>query len=384
MPFPPRDGSSIAMASLIRGLLHCNVELEVITLNTTKHFVSNAEDAFHHPQLKWHICDVNTTPTAIGALTNLFDSASYMVSRFDRGDVRSKVKEVVQKGPFTQIIVDGLFMMPYIDELKSAGVPVLLRAHNVEHHIWNRLIERESNPLKQFYLRLQNKRLASFEQEYTAQADGIIAITQEDAAWFKKRFPNIRTTVMPCGINPERYPEYPSRSPDIFHIGAMDWRPNVDGIRWFVNEVWPKVYFKSNQAVFHLAGRDSERLELHQPEQGIFVEGSVADAKAFFEKHGIFIVPLHAGSGMRIKVLEAMAYGKAIVTTSIGAEGIPVEPGVDCLMADSADEFARAILQLTESPEMRLQLGSKARQKAFESFDEGQLAEQMLTIFAPQ
>lgn len=375
-PFPPRDGSSIAMASNIRGLQSAGAKLTVVALNTDKHHVENAES--HVPDgIEWHIHNVNTTPTPLGALVNLcLSSTSYMLSRFDLDEVRNSVKKAVTNHNFDAAIVDGLFMMPYADILRSAGVPIVLRAHNVEHHIWNRQIEQESSPLKRWYLTVQNKRLEKYEIAASKAADSIVPITQEDATWFGKFHSSVH--VMPCGIQPEMYPEFGSKEPDVFHIGAMDWIPNVDGIRWFAEKVWPKVLKMDTQAVFHLAGRDSENLNLHQPQRGFFVEGRVDSAADFYAKHGIFVVPLLAGSGMRIKVMEALAYGKAIVGTSVAVEGIPIQNGVHAMIADTPDEFAKAIIKLIHEPTERERLGHEARKLAMRIFDENKLAEDLL------
>src|SRR5690606_18096811 len=143
-----------------------------------------------------------------------------------------------------------------------------------------------------------------------------------------------RVHVMPAGINTPDYPELGSEIPDLYHLGSMDWLPNVEGIRWFAREVWPRIRKQDNEAVFHLGGHHSEKLKLHRPELGFFVHGTVESSRKFSENHGILVVPLHAGSGMRIKVMEGMMYGKAIVTTRIGVEGIPFEPGVHGIVAD--------------------------------------------------
>ncbi|KAB2817860.1 glycosyltransferase [Phaeocystidibacter marisrubri] len=375
-PFPPRDGSSIAMASNIRGLLSAGAKLTVIALNTDKHYVENPESQVPEG-IEWHIHPVNTTPSILGALSNLcFSSRSYMVSRFDIEEVREMVKRAIKKREYDAAIVDGLFMMPYADELKSAGIPIVLRAHNVEHHIWNRQIQQETSPLKKWYLNIQNTRLEKYEVAACGQSDSIVAITQEDAKWFAKCSTPVH--VMPCGIQPNSYPEYGSKEPDVFHIGAMDWIPNVDGIRWFAQKVWPEILKRDAQAVFHLAGRDSDTLNLHQPQRGFFVEGRVESASDFYAKHGIFVVPLLAGSGMRIKVMEALAYGKAIVGTRVAVEGIPIENGVHAYIADRPEDFAIAVIKLIQDAGERERLGHEARKLAMRIFDENKLAEDLL------
>lgn len=380
VPFPPRDGSTIAMASHIRGLLANEAEVTVLALNTVKHRVSELP-ANTPAGVKWEIIDCDTTPNIPGLLWNtLFSKESYMVSRFNRNDVRQKLESILKQSAFDLVILEGLFMTPYIETINSFNIPVYLRAHNVEHQIWNRQIEQESSSLRKAILSIQNKRLKSFEERMTHAVDGVIAITEVDAEWYRTLLAKDKVYVMPTGIDPSIYPNFESKSPDVFHLGAMDWIPNVDGIEWFAKDVWPEVLKCNAQTSFHLGGRDSEKLNLHDPSRGFFVEGKVEDASKFYEKHGIFVVPLRAGSGMRIKVLEAMAYGKAIVGTSIGIEGIPFENGVHGLIANSESEFADAIAKLLRSPELRAELGQNARRLIHSEFNESQLAKELLNF----
>lgn len=376
-PFPPRDGSSIAMASQIRGLIAAGVKLTVVALNTAKHRVENPLE-FSPSEVDWRIFQVDTTPKASTALLNVFSSKSYMVSRFDIDQVHKGLALLLQEKEFDSAIIDGLFMMPYAEQISRAGIPITLRAHNIEHQIWERQIERESSPIKRAYLKLQNSRLYKYEREQSVKADFIVPITGDDAAWFTQLMGKGNVHVMPCGILPEKYPYFGSNAPDVCHIGAMDWMPNVDGITWFAKEVWPKVLQINSQASFHLAGRDSDKLGLHAPQSGFYVEGTVESALDFYSKHGVFVVPLLAGSGMRIKVLEAMAFGKAIVSTSIGVEGIPVDDGVHVKIADSPQAFALAITDLLKDKELRESLGKAARELALRTFDENKLALSLL------
>ncbi len=385
VPFPPRDGSTIAMASNIRGLLANGSELTILALNTKKHHVHQLpKDIADHPKIDWHLVNVNTTPTALGALWNLiFSSSSYMVSRFDQSASRARLTEILQKQSFDKAIVDGVFMMPYADMIASKSIPIYLRSHNVEHKIWERFVASESSALKRSYFNIQANRLKRFELAQLNLIHGIMPITEVDSDWFNSQKKDLPTFTYPCGITPSKYPELLSKSPDVFHIGAMDWMPNVDGIRWFLKKVWPEVLKMDGQALFHLAGRDTDKLELHDPQFGIFVEGKVPSSQKFYEQHGIFVVPLRSGSGMRIKVLEAMAYGKAIVSTSIGVEGIPFTHGTDGLIADTPQEFAKAVCRLIRDTDYRLQLGQNARKRALEQFNEQELASQLLNFMYP-
>ncbi|NVK26665.1 MAG: glycosyltransferase [Flavobacteriia bacterium] len=383
VPFPPRDGSTIAMASTIRSLNRAGAEVTVLALNTVKHKVVDFSAVDKPEGVNWNIIDVNTSPSFSGLVSNtLFSQRSYMVTRFNRKDVRRKLKRLLAEHKYDAAIIEGLFMMPYSDEFNERSIPVYLRAHNVEHQIWNRHIQRESSILRKTILKIQNRRLKKYETSSLSAVKAVLPITEVDAQWFLENLDPSQVYTLPCGINPESYPHYPSTPPDVFHIGAMDWLPNVDGIKWFAQKVWPELIKINRESTFHLAGRQSDSLGIHRPDQGFFVEGQVRSAQKFYEKHGIFVVPLLSGSGMRIKVLEAMAYGKAIVGTSIAVEGIPIESGKHGLIADEPRDFAKAIDQLINDQNLRLQLGENARKLVQEKYDENVLGVNLLNFMA--
>ncbi|KAB2814276.1 glycosyltransferase [Phaeocystidibacter luteus] len=383
VPFPPRDGSTIAMASTIRSLIHAGAEVTVLALNTAKHKVVDFSAVDKPDGVNWNIIDVNTSPSFTGLLSNtLFSTNSYMVTRFDRKDVRRKLRRILESEAFDAALIEGLFMMPYSDEFTERKIPVYMRAHNVEHQIWERHIQREKSVLRKAILKIQNRRLKKYETSSLSEVKAVLPITDVDAQWFLKSLNESQVYTLPCGINPESYPNYPSSTPDVFHIGAMDWLPNVDGIKWFAQKVWPELMKINRESSFHLAGRQSDTLGIHRPELGFFVEGQVRSAEKFYEKHGIFVVPLLSGSGMRIKVLEAMAYGKAIIGTTIAVEGIPIESGVHGIIADQPREFAKAIDKLIVDSELRLELGKNARKLVQEKYDEHVLGVNLLNFMA--
>jgi hypothetical protein len=204
----------------------------------------------------------------------------------------------------------------------------------------------------------------------------VAAITAVDALWLESRASVV--VVMPCvyGVLGAAHCAY--ETSDLYHLGSMDWLPNVVGIRWFANSVWPRVRAGEAGARFHLAGRDSDRIGLNTTIPGFEIHGPVDDAAAFIRDHGILVVPLHAGSGMRIKIIEAMAHGKPIISTRIGAEGIPLTSGHDAILADSAEAFAEAVLLLVRDAGARRRLGGNAWRLARSEFDEAAIARRFL------
>ncbi|MFM1744159.1 MAG: hypothetical protein RLZZ630_96, partial [Bacteroidota bacterium] len=245
-----------------------------------------------------------------------------------------------------------------------------LRAHNVEHAIWQGLASTVKNPLKQWYLKRLAEQLKREERRILSEVDGIIAITDDDARTIDSLISKVPVFVSPTGILLENYKWNPDPDPLIVaHIGAMDWQPNVEGIRWFLNEIWPKVYAVIPEARLKLAGKNMPDSLMQYDRAEISVQGFVSDAHEFLFEAGIVVIPLLNGSGMRIKLLESMALGKAVVSTGIGCEGIPVGNGGEIRIADTARDFADALIDLLRNYDLQSQMRVKARALVSARFD---------------
>jgi glycosyltransferase involved in cell wall biosynthesis len=239
-----------------------------------------------------------------------------------------------------------------------------LRAHNIEHTIWERLAFSTANPLKRWYLNLLAKRLRDFELKNLNKYDGILAITKEEVAKMNAMGAGVPIALIPFGVDISRYNVTAATAADkntLFSLAAMDWQPNIEAINWFLAHVWMKVLQQEPEAVFHLAGRNmpDEFYKLTTP--NVVVHGEVPDAIHFMQRNNIMIAPLLAGGGMRVKIVEGMALGKAIVSTAIGAEGVVYTNGKDMLIADTAAEFAAAIVRLLRENELAEKLGKEAK-----------------------
>ena len=341
VPFPGRDGSSLAMESLIRLEASLGHTVHVVALNTEKHWVEHPASPIQGVTLE--AVAASTKPSVRTALANLFSRESYYASRFWTPEVSAVIAERAQRADV--VVLDSIFMAVYLDELGS--VPTILRAHNVEHAIWMRGL-RDEPWFRRAYVALQAKRLQIWESQVAQRVVRIWAISPEDAAWFR-RFGPVHT--LPCTYDPQHgtWTETGAAEPTAYHLGALDWSPNVRGMKWFLEEVAPLLHHAevdvySRQWPFGSAPK-GVRYRADQPN---------------FAEYGIFIAPIRSGSGMRIKLLEAMARGKAIVTTPLGAEGLNAIHGTHLLLAETPSEFAAAMDELHQSAELRSKLGSAA------------------------
>lgn len=381
-PFPAKDGSSIALMRMIDTMLEAKMEVDLFSLNTLKHFKDPQQlEAKYGDRLNVYSHTLNTNINAGNTLVNLIGNEPFHVSRFFNKVVEKEIAHILEQNEFDIIQFEGIFMSPYLDVVrKYSKAKCVLRPHNVEYKIWERFIKVERNVLKNIYLSIQTKRLKAFEIEYARRFDGIATISEADAIFFKKHNHNKVESIV-CGINTDEYPNLSSEKNNFFHLGAMDWMPNISGIEWFLKEVWPLVLAKLPEANFTMGGHGMNGDFLKLKQNGVTVLKEVESAESFYRENGIMIVPLLSGSGIRIKIIEGLSYGKAIISTSVGAEGIQVKNEENILLRDAPEDFAEAMVELYENREKRIQLGKNARDLATSTFDLKTLGQKLTQFY---
>lgn len=343
VPFPEKDGGAVAMASLIRSVNAIGIQADLYFFNTSKHFVDRERIKELYEPLcnELHVYELNNYVSFKGALMNLCSKSAYHISRFNKKVIGEELKTLVSQNAYDIVHFDGLQSSAYLPQLKSmfSGVKFVLRQHNVEHQIWDKLRE-EVSFLKSMYLGLQVKRLKKFEEEMIQRADLVLAISKTDAAIFNSK----GATSKVLGIGLEVVNEVEElHSLDFFHIGSMDWAPNQEGVNWLVHDVWPAVLKSYPEAALHLAGRHFPTNRDWNQVTGVTCHGEVEDAAGFMQSHSVMLVPIRSGSGIRIKILEAMALGKIVISTSQGVEGLDVQNGEHLFIANTEAEFLDVI-----------------------------------------
>lgn len=389
VPYPANDGSSIAMASMVDGFLKNGASVTLLSLNTRKHFKDEGSINSEIPaNLNFYKVDVNTDVHAVGAAVNLISGQPYHVSRFYQKRYAAKLKSLLQSESFDIVQIEGLSMAVYYDLVKSLSkAPVVLRAHNVEHQIWERHINNQKDFFQKRYLQIQVKRLKKFELDAFAKMDAIVAITEEDESGIIKLAPTLKTISIPCGIDlkktkPDKHAHgYQS---DIGYLASFDWMPNVQGVEWFLDSVWPILKKQRPDITFRLGGRHMPNHFHNLKEDGISIHPDVPDMAEFVCGSRLAVIPLLAGSGMRIKIIENMALGKCQVSTTIGAEGVKVENGHDILLADTPEEFARQIFDALSSPERVDEIGANARITIEENYGNEALGKRLINFYENQ
>lgn len=391
-PYPAKEGGPIAMNMIIEGLIKTGHSVKVLAINSNKYnveFTSIPEEYRKKTGIELVFVDLKIRPLA--AFRNLFSSRSYHVERFISSNFEQALIRILKAEKFDIVQFEMLYMSPYAEVVrKYSEAKIVLRAHNIEHRIWQRVAASTKNPVKRFYLQHLVRKLKKYECSSVRRFDGIAAITGEDAAFFRsaqcQRFDagkEIPVVAIPFGIDPDQFPESHAETefPSLFSIGAMDWIPNLEGICWFLDRVWPEIHRNFPELHYYLAGRHMPEWLRDKHNPNVEVVGEVDDAIAFMHSKAILIVPLFSGSGIRIKIIEGMAAGKTIISTTLGAEGIKYTRDRDIFIADTPDEFIRSVSGCIENKAMCETIGRNARDLILTEYNRDLIISQLLGFY---
>jgi glycosyltransferase involved in cell wall biosynthesis len=385
MPYPEKDGGAIAINSLAHGLLNAGCSVKMLAMNTKKHHVDiNSIPVEFRNRTGFEAIDIDTDVKATKALAALVKGESYNISRFYSEDYKNRLTAILKTEKFDIIQLEGLYLSPYINHIREISQgPIILRAHNVEWIIWEKLANEEKNSIKKVYLKQLVKTLKDYEIEAINKVDGITVFTQTDKKKLEEMGCKKPIEVNPFGIDLGRYiPAKTKKNNSLFFIGALDWMPNLQGLEWFLKEVWPAVNKSFPATEFHVAGRNMPDTLKNASHPNVIFHGEIDNAIDFIKKYDVQIIPLFAGSGIRIKIIEGMALKKPIVSTSQGIEGIECKYGVDILVADKAEGFYSAIKKCIENADFKEKLATNARTYVEQSHNINTITEKLLKFYS--
>jgi len=294
---------------------------------------------------------------------NLFSSRPYSVTKYCQPHVAAALREHLQRESYDVLICDFLL---------TAGVvpwdmpgPRVLFTHNVEAQIWERHFRVARNPVWKAVCYREFKMMERMEHHYLKRADHVLAVSDADASNFARVITPSKISVIPTGVDVDFFQPEPGKEEprSLVFTGSMDWLANEEGIFHFVQNILPVVRREIPEVTLWVVGRNpTQRLRrLAESDPSIKVTGSVPDIRPYIAKGTLYIVPLLVGGGTRIKIYEAMAMGKPVLSTSIGAEGLPVNPERDIILADTNEDFARRAIALLRDAQSQTALGESAR-----------------------
>ena len=294
----------------------------------------------------------------------------YTMAKWYTPTVRKSLAELLGANRYDLIVCDFLHpagILPW-----SAPCPKVLFTHNIEAEVWERQLGITSNPVRKLAFWLEYKALARAERRYIRMADHVLAVSERNADFIRRLVPANKVSTVPTGVDTDYFrpdPEKESREPEMVFTASMDWMPNEDAVLYFARDIWPLIRREIPEARFWAVGRNpSPAVQMLDDGKDLRVTGSVPDIRPYLHRAGVYVMPMRSGSGTRLKIFEAMAAGKAVVSTPMGAEGLPVTDGEDILLAESPDGFAQATISLLRDVETRQRLGQAARRLTVDRF----------------
>ncbi|MBN1414164.1 MAG: glycosyltransferase family 4 protein [Bacteroidales bacterium] len=385
-PFPPKDGGSLAMISLADGFARAGHEVSLIAMRTPKHGGKIDKSETGYAYHKVYTSYVNTTLNPFRLLSNLlFSILPYNAVRFINQKFRDKLTDVLLLDDYDIVQLEGLYLMPYTDTIrKYSGARIVLRAHNVEHEVWNRMASKAKNMLKRAYLKILARRMNLFETSFMNQYDLLVPISERDRCVFVNLGNQKPTCVIPFGMDVTGQPplKEPAEKNALFYIGSLDYMPNQEGLIWFIEKVWKNILCRDINYVFYIAGRNAPgHLRNYLKKQPVIFMGEIEDAYHYMQTKGIMVVPVLSGGGIRIRIVEAMALGIPVVSTSTGAEGLDVSDGMNIMIADDPEIFSKAVVKLLENQTFFANIGKNARIFVREKMNSVALAAELLNFY---
>jgi len=386
-PLPSTDGGCIAINNISKGLIRELGSIKVLTINTLKHpFDLKKFDKDYIKNSKIESTFVDTKLNIVDAFSNLVTYDSYNVSRFFSPDFNALIIKTLKSESFDIVLLESLFTTPYIETVRTYSTSkIILRSHNLEYIIWQRLSRESLNPAKKIYLKLLSSQLMNYELNILKKIDGIATISNQDKKKYLELECPVETVTIPFGLETKNYNNNNINREDgklkFFHLGAMDWKPNLEAVGWLLDEIWPKIQKKIPHAELHLAGKNMPDWLFKKKYINVFNHKEVQESSKFISEHDVMLVPLLSAGGIRVKIIEGMAHGKAIISTKIGAEGIDYKNEENILIADSPKDFYNEVLKITTGKTDYKKIGENAREHIIKTYDQSKISKKLVGFF---
>ena len=382
VPFPLTDGGRIRVFNLLKQIAVKN-EVTLLALETQ---TTDADGVAELRQLGIQVHLVPNAPTlprvSFGTLVKAFlKRQPITVARYDIPAYRQKFRELIAIQTFDLVHYEMFHIAQFHTETHLPGV---LSQQNVDSAIWRRLCSETTNPLYKFAYWTQQLAFQRYERVLSPKFDAVTCTSDIDAAVFQQHGTENAIEIIPNGVDITHYrPDFTTEAPaHLIYIGSMDWYPNEDAVAFFADEVFPRIQEKVPDVAFSIVGGNpSARVQKLAERDGIIVTGRVPEIKPYFAEATVFVVPLRIGSGTRLKILEALAMGKAIVSTTVGAEGLDLKDSAEIFIADEPTAFADAVTRLLTDVQLRRRIGENGRSRVEQDYDWRSIGEKLHALY---
>lgn len=354
VPAPLHDGESIAIQQLIRYISTKNIQIDLFSLNTSKHFYHLEKEGDSSPCLVHYknidLFNIDNRTSYLSAFKSIFQPLPYHVFRLYSEIIVNKLDQKLTNDNYDVILIESTLMMIYISQLKANVLDkslIVLRSHNLEYEVWKRQGQIEKYFLKRLFINFQANKLRRFEHQMYQLCNLIWAISPRDSDRIRNETAGLKVIPIPVGIDNQRtfYKKRDQSVINIGYIGSLDWMPNISGLAWFIRLILP--YLNTTKIEIHIAGKNGKASAfVNNP--NLHYHAEVPDSSSFISSLDLMIVPLFSGSGVRIKLLEAISLGTPILCTALACEGIAIEDNVHAWISDHESEWIERINSLSE------------------------------------
>jgi polysaccharide biosynthesis protein PslH len=317
----------------------------------------------------------------------LFSSTPYSAGRIIHKTFTTALADMLRENEYDIIQIEGLYLASYLRVIReNTKAKIVYRAHNIEHEIWDSYCRNTRAISGKFYLGRQNKKIRNFEQAFVNRYDLLATVTKADLEKLNSMGNNKPAIVAPFGMFPDEFIMAKSSSAsdrfNLQYIGALDWLPNIESLNWFIDNVWVKAKKKYPGLRFSVAGRNPKRsLAKKMVRKGIDFFGEVESSRKYLSEKGIVVVPLFSGSGIRVKIIEALFMKKPIIATTFAVSGMPVEDGVNILLADNENSFLDCIGKLITDQHYAAGIGARAGELSSLYFNNGTITDELTAFY---
>jgi glycosyltransferase involved in cell wall biosynthesis len=318
-------------------------------------------------------------------VANLASPLPYFMKKYESKGMRREIERLLKEQTFDVMVCD--FLQPSVNVPANLDVATVLFQHNVEAMIWKRHYELQKNPLKRAFLYDQWRKTWRYERSACQKFDLVVAVSAADEQQMREEYDLRRTAAVATGVDIDYFSPSGAITPEKHNIvftGSMDWLPNEDAMQYFIREVMPLVRKEIPEVTLTVVGRNpyASLVELSKSDKSIVVTGRVDDVRPYIEKAAVYVVPIRIGGGTRLKIYEAMSMGKPVVSTTVGAEGLPVTNNEELVLADSASDFATALIRVFHDRDWAAALGGRAAKLVREKFGWRGVAESFAALCA--
>lgn len=383
-PYPPYEGLTLRTYNILKWITN-NHKVYLFT------FIQGENELGGIPFLR-NMCTevkafrlpvtISKLKLILALLCNLFFSNKpFIATKYDTIEMRQAIRNLLGKAKIHVAHLDLLPLSQYVNELE--GIPKILVEHNVENILLKRRSEKERNIIAKLYLHIQWLRVKKYEGQACRKVDRVVTVSELDKKELLAMSANTAISCVPNGVDPGyfKFSEDHVDHNGLVFVGSLSWFPNLDGIQFFTEQIFPIILNEIPYAKLTVIGKKTNRTIKLKHADHIIMTGFVEDIRPIVSKAAVYIVPLRVGGGTRLKILDALSMGKAVVSTSIGCEGLEVTHSKNIVIADKPEEFARETINLMRHPELAVRIGQEGRNLVETKYDWKIIAKKMNRVY---